>query len=148
MELRNDFSDVFVAELDRAAILKCEEARIVLEGTDSCYVGPRPIKREYLDEVRKEIKSMVNKGVIQESRSWHNAPLMIVMKKDGRLRVCLDFRELNRRTRTEKWALPRTYYFEKYGGNALVFEVGCSSRVLADPCVGCRSGEDCICFRG
>ena len=55
--------------------------------------------REFIDE---NLKS----GFIYPSKSTHGAPILFVKKKDGSLRLCVDYRGLNRLTRKDRYPLP------------------------------------------
>ena len=58
-------------------------------------------------EVREHIQEMLDGGVICPSQSpWCNA-VVLVRKKDGGLRFCIDFRRLNRRTKKDVFPLPK-----------------------------------------
>ena len=60
-----------------------------------------------VEEVRKNIQEMLDGGAIRPSQSpWCNA-VVLVRKKDGSLRFCIDFRKLNDRTRKDSFPLPR-----------------------------------------
>ena len=60
-----------------------------------------------LDEVREHLKLMLDAGVIRPSNSpWCNA-VVLVRKKDGSLRFCIDFRKLNSLTVKDSHPLPR-----------------------------------------
>ena len=59
-----------------------------------------------LDEVREHLKLMLDVGVVQPSNSpWCNA-VVLVRKKDGSLRFCIDFRRLNALTVKDSHPLP------------------------------------------
>jgi len=55
--------------------------------------------REYLDE-------MIEKGFIRPSTAPCGAPVMFAKKKDGSLRLCVDFRGLNRITKKNRYPIP------------------------------------------
>ena len=60
-----------------------------------------------MDEVREHLKLMLEAGAIHPSNSpWCNA-VVLVRKKDGSLRFCIDFRRLNSLTRKDSHPLPR-----------------------------------------
>ena len=60
-----------------------------------------------LDEVREHLKLMLDAGVIQPSNSpWCNT-VVLIRKKDGSLRFCIDFRKLNSLTVKDSYPLPR-----------------------------------------
>ena len=59
-----------------------------------------------VEEVRKNIQEMLDGGAIRPSQSpWCNA-VVLVRKKDGSLRFCIDFRKLNDRTKKDSFPLP------------------------------------------
>ncbi|PIK59004.1 putative thy-1 membrane glycoprotein isoform X1 [Apostichopus japonicus] len=62
---------------------------------------------EMYQEVKQHIRDMLEHGVIKESHSPWAAPIVIVKKKDGSLRFCVDYRKLNAKTRKDAHPLPR-----------------------------------------
>ena len=58
-------------------------------------------------EVSRQLKSMQSMGVIQPSNSPWASPVVMVRKKDGTSRFCVDYRELNSVTRQDAFPLPR-----------------------------------------
>ena len=64
------------------------------------------IAQPLLDEVREHLQEMLDGGAICPSQSpWCNA-VVLVRKKDGGLRFCIDFRRLNARTKKDLYPLP------------------------------------------
>jgi len=57
--------------------------------------------------LKKQLQELLEKGLIQPSVSPWKAPILFVKKKDGTLRFCMDYRELNRVTVKNKYPLPR-----------------------------------------
>ena len=57
---------------------------------------------------RKELKEMEVSGVIELSHSEWGSPIIIVRKKHGSLRMCVDFRKLNAVTPIDAYPMPRT----------------------------------------
>ena len=60
-----------------------------------------------LTELRKQIADLLLKGYIEPSTSPYGAPVLFVRKKDGSLRLCIDYRALNKITIKNKYPLPR-----------------------------------------
>ena len=54
----------------------------------------------------KEIEKMRADGVISPSESPYNSPIVVVPKKDGSLRLCVDFRGLNKKIVADLFPLP------------------------------------------
>ncbi len=61
-------------------------------------------EREYVDA---EVEQMLANGVIRPSKSPWGAPVVLVRKKTGELRFCIDFRQLNEATKKDAYPLPR-----------------------------------------
>ena len=53
------------------------------------------------------MEEMVNKGFVRPSTSPWGAPVLFVNKKDGSMRLCIDYRELNKVTIRNQYPLPR-----------------------------------------
>jgi hypothetical protein len=65
------------------------------------------MKAEVLVEVKKEVEKMLEAGFIRPCRyaEWISS-VVPVQKKDGRWRVCVDFRDLNRATPKDEYPMP------------------------------------------
>lgn len=60
-----------------------------------------------IDEVRLHIEQLLSAGIIRKSKSPFASNVVLVKKKDGTLRMCVDYRMLNKRTIKDSYALPR-----------------------------------------
>ena len=60
-----------------------------------------------LEELKKQIRELQDKGYIRPSSSPWGAPILFVEKKDGSQRMCVDYRTLNEVTIKNKYLLPR-----------------------------------------
>ena len=67
----------------------------------------RRIPPNLIQEVREHLKEMLQARAIRESESPFSSNLVIVRKKDGTIRFCVDFRKLNNRTVLDAYAIPR-----------------------------------------
>ena len=89
--------DIFSLEKHDMGHTKATKHKIVLKDPDT-----PPFKEQFrripppqVDEVREHLKLMLDAGVVRPSNSpWCNA-VVLVRKKDGSLRFCIDFRRLN-----------------------------------------------------
>ena len=59
------------------------------------------------DEVRNHLQQLLSSGMIRKSRSPWSSNVVLCRKKDGKLRMCVDYRQLNQRTVKDNYALPR-----------------------------------------
>jgi hypothetical protein len=59
-----------------------------------------------LEELKKQLKEIADKGYIRPSASPWGSPILFV-KKDGSMRMCIDYRSLNAVTIKNKYPLPR-----------------------------------------
>lgn len=59
------------------------------------------------DELNKQLAELTDKGFIRPSVSPYGAPVLFVKKKDGTMRMCVDYRALNKLTIKNKYPLPR-----------------------------------------
>ncbi len=67
----------------------------------------RRIPPTQFEEVKEHISGLLKKGVIQESSSSFASPIVLVRKADGTLRLCVDYRRLNSKTKRDAFPLPR-----------------------------------------
>ena len=59
-----------------------------------------------MEEIKKQIKELLDKGYIQRCSSPWGAPVLLVEKKDGSLRMVVDYPALNEVTIKNKYRLP------------------------------------------
>lgn len=60
-----------------------------------------------IDEVRSHIEQLLSAGIIRKSKSPFASNVVLVKKKDVTIRICVDYRMLNKRTIKDSYALPR-----------------------------------------
>jgi len=68
---------------------------------------PYRIPYAFQNELNDNIQEMLRTGIISKSRSNYNSPVVVVKKKSGELRACIDFRELNKTIVPVQYPLPR-----------------------------------------
>lgn len=67
---------------------------------------PRPIHPSDGEAVKQHLKELLDAGIIKESQSPFASPVVLVRKKNGSIRLCIDYRKLNARTIRDAYALP------------------------------------------
>ena len=76
---------------------------------DKLFKDPhRRIPPALFQEVHEHLQEMLNAGAIRPSKSPYSSNMVIVRKKDGTIRLCVDFQKLNNRTIKDAYAIPRT----------------------------------------
>ncbi|XP_074376979.1 uncharacterized protein LOC141718495 [Apium graveolens] len=76
-------------------------------GTEPVSKAPYRMAPVEMKELAKQLQELLEKGVIRPSVSPWGAPVLFVKKKDGSMRLCIDYRELNKLTIKNKYPLPR-----------------------------------------
>ncbi|XP_068078506.1 heat shock 70 kDa protein 12B isoform X1 [Danio rerio] len=66
----------------------------------------RPIHPKDILAVRKHLQELLDAGIIRESESPFSSPIVVVRKKNGEVRLCVDYRKLNLQTIKDAYALP------------------------------------------
>ena len=66
----------------------------------------RPIHPQDIEAVRNHIQQLLDAEVIRESESPFSSPIVVVRKKSGDVRLCIDYRKLNLQTVKDSYALP------------------------------------------
>ena len=84
-------------------------------------VPPRRIPGHYREEVARQIEQMLSQGIIKESSSPWMAPTVFVPKKSGELRICVDYRALNKQSVRDSYPLPLPDEIQDRLTNATVF---------------------------
>jgi len=104
----NAYQDVFSAEA--ASILPSHRATDhkikVQEGKEPPYGPLYNLSERELEVLRDYLKDALEKGWIQRSTSPAGAPILFVPKKDGTLRLCVDYRALNDVTIEDRCQIP------------------------------------------
>ncbi|KAG1972065.1 interleukin-1 receptor accessory protein-like 1-A [Pimephales promelas] len=66
----------------------------------------RPIHPDDFEAVRRHLEELLEAGIIRESESSFSSPIVVVKKKNGDVRLCIDYRKLNTQTIKDAYALP------------------------------------------
>ncbi|GFX78490.1 retrovirus-related Pol polyprotein from transposon opus [Trichonephila clavipes] len=80
--------------------------RIILKDEEPVCQHPRRLAFRERQEVNKQIEEWLNEGIIRPSSSEYASPIVMVKKKDGSSRMCIDYRKLNQKLEKDKFPLP------------------------------------------
>ncbi|KAG8480712.1 hypothetical protein CXB51_025402 [Gossypium anomalum] len=103
-----EYSHVFPEELPGLPPVREVEFGIELvPGTTPISMAPYRMAPTELKELKTQLKELTDRGFARPSFSPWGAPVLFVKKKDGTLRMCIDYRQLNKVTIKNKYPLPR-----------------------------------------
>src|SRR5271168_2130550 len=104
----HDYADVFnKAKAGTLAPHRPYDLKIEIEEGASPPIGPMySLSQSELATLREFIDEHLRIGFIRSTTSPHGAPVLFIKKKDGSLRLCVDFRGLNKITRKDRYPLP------------------------------------------
>lgn len=91
-QLLTEFSDVFTDKLGRTDLIEHE---IKVKNPKPCVSAPYKVPESLQPEVEREIERLLTEGILVESDSEYAAPLVVVKKPSGKLRLCGNYRLLN-----------------------------------------------------
>ncbi len=79
-----------------------------------------PLDQEELTELKSQIDKLLASGRIVHSSSPYGAPILFAKKKDGGLRMCIDYHALNNQTVLDRYPLPRIdELLQRLGGSRI-----------------------------
>ncbi|KAJ9541670.1 hypothetical protein OSB04_028176 [Centaurea solstitialis] len=103
-----EFPDVFPEDLPGIPPERQVEFRIdLIPGAAPVAKTPYRLAPPEMQELSNQLEELLEKGFIRPSSSPWGAPILFVKKKDGTLRMCIDYRELNKLTVKNRYPLPR-----------------------------------------
>ncbi|GJS78402.1 putative reverse transcriptase domain-containing protein [Tanacetum coccineum] len=104
----SEFQDVFPEELPGIPPIRDVEFNIeLIPGAEPISKAPYRMAPIELKELKDQLQELLERGFIRPSVSPWGAPVLFVKKKDGSMRLCIDYRELNKITIRNRYPLPR-----------------------------------------
>ncbi len=121
-DILDRYEGIFSKNKTDIGLSKLAEHDIVLE-PDAKYFreAPRRLNDEKKKAADETIKELLKAGLIRESKSPFASGIVMVRKKDGSYRMCIDFRMLNKITVPDAFPLPRTDDLIEALGSASIF---------------------------
>ncbi|GJS68477.1 putative reverse transcriptase domain-containing protein [Tanacetum coccineum] len=108
IQVVRDFPEVFLDDLSGLPPVREIEFRIdLIPGASPVVKSPYRLAPSEMLELSNQLKELQEKGFIRPSHSPWGAPVLFVKKKDGAMRMCIDYRELNKLTIKNRYPLPR-----------------------------------------
>ena len=106
-EMLTEFSDIFRREGNKTHTCPLFEQSIPLNSDKPVCVPQYPLPRAARDAVKERVQEFLDAGIIKPSKSGYNSPVWMVPKKDGKWRLCVDFREVNKLMIHDPFPLPK-----------------------------------------
>ena len=102
---------------------------------ESQHVKLRPYRYPSIqkDEIERMVEEMKVAGVIRDSTSSFASPVVLVKKKDGSWRLCIDYRQLNKLTVKDKFPIPLVEELLDELSGAFFFQTGLAIWLSPDP---------------
>ena len=102
----NDMPSIFGLDDEPLNISPMFVYKIKLTSEDPVYRKAYPVPIKFQEQLEQQIEEMLLQGIIEQSASAFNAPLVPVVKSDGKLRVTVDYRHLNTVVHDERYVIP------------------------------------------
>src|ERR1700736_6461478 len=103
----DEYADVFTEPSSLPPHREYDMTIDLQPGASPPFQAPRPMSAPMLDELKAQLTKLQDAGFIVPSNAPFGAPILFVKKKDGSLRMCIDYRALNKITIKNKYPLPR-----------------------------------------
>jgi hypothetical protein len=100
------FSEVFEEPTGLPPRRACEHKIPLIQGARPVNTRAYRHKPELKSEIDKQVQELLEAGIIQRSTSQFSSPAILVKKKDGTWRLCIDYRALNSMTVVHKFPVP------------------------------------------
>ncbi|CAG9137171.1 unnamed protein product [Plutella xylostella] len=106
MELLIKYKHCFATSLKDLGCTNTTEMNIELNSQNPVVYRPYRLSHHEREKVRSMVNEMIDAGIIRESVSEYSSPIILVRKKDGSSRLCVDYRMLNSITIKERYPMP------------------------------------------
>lgn len=104
--LLEQFAEIFTTPVGLPPRRQIEHRINLLEGQGPVNVRPYRYSHHHKDEIEKQTKELLQAGLVRHSQSAFSSPVILVKKKDGSWRMCVDYRALNKATVLDKFPIP------------------------------------------
>jgi len=106
VDLLSEYQDVFVPPVGYPPARHCDHEIPLISGASPVQIRPYRYPPAVKDEIERQVSEMLQSGLIQPSKSPFSSVVLLVKKKDGSFRFCVDFRQLNAITAKNKYPVP------------------------------------------
>ena len=108
-DLIDQYATIFEKPSQLPPSRACDHEIPLIPGANPVNIRPYHYPPALRDEIEKQVADMLQQGLIQPRSSLFSSPVLLVKKKDGSYRFCVDFRHLNAMTMKSKFPVPIFY---------------------------------------
>lgn len=105
-DLLQEFDNIFGATTGLPPEREHDHRIPIIPGATPANVRPYRYPHLQKAEISRMVREMLDEGIIRPSRSPFSSPVLLVRKKDGTWRFCIDYRQLNETTVKHKYPIP------------------------------------------
>lgn len=105
-ELLSDFAPLFQPPTELPPRRACDHSIPLVAGAQPVFIRPYRYAPQLKTEIERQVNEMLQQGIIQKSNSAFASLVLLVKKKDGSWRFCVDYRHLNAITVKAKYLVP------------------------------------------
>lgn len=139
-QMVEEFQDVFSYMPGKTDLVECHQ-----DTTSSRVVSARqcPLPFAVRKVITEEVQNMMNLGIVEQSNSAYNSPVLVIKKPDDTHRFCVDFRKLNEVvTKVCRTHSPSGYSLRGRWSGKMFLKARLFKGVLADTFIQRIQGED------
>lgn len=121
MDLLKKYNDVFAKNMKYMGRTNLVEHDIELLDNTPVRSQPYRISQKEREIIMEQIEEMSANNIISPSNSPYASPVVLVKKKDGQMRFCVDYRKLNEKTKKSNYPLPNIDDIMTYFGGSTLY---------------------------
>ena len=103
----NEYSDCFTDSIPGGITGEDDHMIELIPGTSLPNKPPYRVSLSQQEEIMMQVNELLDKGMVRPSLSPFCSPVLLVQKKDGSYRMCVDYRALNKSTIKNRFLVPR-----------------------------------------
>lgn len=107
LEVLNEYKDLVARDVHQLGKTNKAEMKIELQSDKPVYYRPYRLSYHERQQLRDMVDNLKAADILEDSVSPFASPILLVRKSNGEIRMCVDYRALNRLTIKDKYPLPR-----------------------------------------
>ena len=149
--LLREYEDIFSKGEWDVGLTNLTEHEIKTGDAEPIRQRPRKVPLAYAEEEKKAIEDLLAKGVIRKSTSPWASPIVLVKKKSGAIRPCVDYRRVNALVKPDGFPLPRiqdcldavagSIYFSSFDLTSGYFQIPLKEEDIPKSAFCCKFGQ-------